>query len=1002
MSQAACGDVMHSFPGVQEPDGALALGSDGNLYGVTYRGGSADLGTVFKITPAGGFTSLVSFNGANGAGPYSALTQGPDGDFYGTTSTGGSNNLGTVFKMSTNGVLTSLASFNNVNGALPEAGVARGSDGNFYGTTFNGGSGYGAIFRVTPAGVLTRLVAFNHANGANPYAGLILGADGNFYGTTAQGGASGLGTVFLMTPAGVMATVVSFSGANGGHPYGSLVQGADGNFYGTTYWGGDLSLNGGSGFGSVFKLTPGGVLTKLVSFNAGNGGHPAGALIQGIDGNFYGTTVWGGDLTTGNGNGFGTAFRVTPSGTLTTVLAFNGVNGGWPYAGLTLGSDGLYYGATTRGGSDAGGVVFRFDVSSPLSLPQQPDDQSASLGANIPFRVLALGAAPLSYQWSFNGVPLVNATNATLMVTNVQLTNAGSYSVVVTNSSLAVTSRMANLQVDPTFTRITTGPLVANIGTATAAAWGDYDNDGYVDLLVTSAFNPSNGVTQKNLLFHNNRNGTFTAVNSTVTSENGDWRGCSWVDYDNDGNLDAFVTSTDDNGFAAQNELFNNNGDGTFTKMTAGNSGPIVASAAGGSEGPVWADYDRDGFVDVYVARYGPDWFFRNNGDATFRQIANPALDSLNNNFNSYNAAWCDYDNDGLPDLFVPVTTDINLTSDQPNYLYQNQKNGGFTSITQGSIVTDAQASVGCSWGDCNNDGYPDLFVANGWEEPESNAFYRNNGDGTFSRMSSAEVGSIASDEGVFAQCLWLDYDNDGYLDLLATDLDMAGIVHLYHNNGDGTFTRITTGSLVNEIGPAVGIACDDYDNDGFLDIFVAGGADAQPAHNLFCHNNGNSNAWLRVKLVGTVSNRSAIGAKVRAHAAIGGKTFWQLREINTGDGFSAGPLDAHFGLGDATNVDTLRIEWPSGAVQEFHNVATKQSLTITEPPRLMAALSNGAPQFSLKGGRGFHYEIESSSDLRAWSFASAVTITNLNGISPIVDLGPPASGQVFFRAVSQ
>jgi hypothetical protein len=153
--------------------------------------------------------------------------------------------------------------------------------------------------------------------------------------------------------------------------------------------------------------------------------------------------------------------------------------------------------------------------------------------------------------------------------------------------------------------------------------------------------------------------------------------------------------------------------------------------------------------------------------------------------------------------------------------------------------------------------------------------------------------------------------------------------------------------------------------------------------------------------LVGTVSNRSAIGAKVRVKATIGGKTFWQMREINTGDGFSAGPLDAHFGLGNATNIDTLRIEWPSGIVQEFQNVAPKQILTITEPPRLLASTTNGVPQFSLKGGRFMQYDIQASSDLMAWSPVSTVTITNLSGTAQIIDPGAPGSDHRFYRAVS-
>src|SRR5207247_2315830 len=148
----------------------------------------------------------------------------------------------------------------------------------------------------------------------------------------------------------------------------------------------------------------------------------------------------------------------------------------------------------------------------------------------------------------------------------------------------------------------------------------------------------------------------------------------------------------------------------------------------------------------------------------------------------------------------------------------------------------------------------------------------------------------------------------------------------------------------------------------------------------------GNSNNWLKVKCVGTVSNRSAIGAKVRAKATIRGKTFWQLREINTGSGICQNALEAHFGLGAATNVDTLRIEWPSGIVQEFHEVAAKQLRIVTEPPRLLAQTTGGVPGFSLRGGRGFQYQIQASTDLATWSSIGTLTITNLSGTVSITD----------------
>jgi len=171
--------------------------------------------------------------------------------------------------------------------------------------------------------------------------------------------------------------------------------------------------------------------------------------------------------------------------------------------------------------------------------------------------------------------------------------------------------------------------------------------------------------------------------------------------------------------------------------------------------------------------------------------------------------------------------------------------------------------------------------------------------------------------------------------------------------------------------------------------------------NNLLYHNNGNSNGWLEVTLAGTVANRSAIGAKVRVQATIGGKSFWQVHEVTTGGGRWVQPLVAHFGLGDATNVDTLRIEWPSGTVQVLNNITPRQILTITEPSRLLASLTNGVPQFALKAWPRMHFDIQSSPDLSTWSSIGALTVTNVSGITPIVDTNPPAPDQRFYRAVS-
>ncbi len=230
----------------------------------------------------------------------------------------------------------------------------------------------------------------------------------------------------------------------------------------------------------------------------------------------------------------------------------------------------------------------------------------------------------------------------------------------------------------------------------------------------------------------------------------------------------------------------------------------------------------------------------------------------------------------------------------------------------------------------------------------------------------------------------------------------------LFHNNGDGTFTQITSGAPVNGGGP--GISCGavswvDYDDNGFLDLFVGmfenDNAPQTLGKNLLYHNNGNSNAWLEVRLIGMVANRSAIGAKVRLHATIGGKSFWQLREINGGGGYNSQPLVAHFGLGNATNAETVRIEWPSGTVQEYHNVVARQILTIVEPPRLLASATNGVPQFFVKGGRGMQYDVQTSTDLTTWLPLGSVTITNLNGTAVVNATNPPGAGQMYFRAVS-
>ena len=553
-----------------------------------------------------------------------------------------------------------------------------------------------------------------------------------------------------------------------------------------------------------------------------------------------------------------------------------------------------------------------------------------------------------------------------------------------------ILTALASSHAQTTFTQITNGPIVTDLGQFTRGAWGDFNNDGFLDLFVSGFDNNTN------VFYWNNGDGTFTKVTQgDPVQDAGYHTGAAAADYDNDGYLD-LVVSAGLGASATQNMLYHNNGDGTFSRT----SGGVVTNQLGYFDACAWADYDNDGFIDLFITDNGLDGngarnlLFHNNGDGTFTKVTfgNVVTDVGAGN----GALWADYDNDGFMDLLV-----INSESSAHNFLYHNNRNGTFTRILTNAISTDPwlDGADGAAWGDYDNDGLLDLFVT----DPGGvrNHLYHNNGDGNFTNVTSGPELHPPSTGGAYG-CAWGDYDNDGYLDLFVTGNN--GTNGLYHNNGDGTFTRILSEPPVLGGTPGtgtVGIAWVDYDNDGFLDLFVTRLSGNPGVSNLLFHNNGNSNAWLEVKLVGTVANRSAIGAKVRVHATIGGKTFWQLREINAGGGWDLQPLVAHFGLGDATNVDILRIEWPSGTVQEFQNIAVRQIQTITEPSRLVAAVANGTPQFSMKGGRGFQYEVDSSPDLSAWSAIGTVTITNLDGTAQIVDTNAPTISR-FYRLKQQ
>jgi uncharacterized repeat protein (TIGR03803 family) len=434
----------------------LAQGADGNFYGTTVEGGTEGDGTVFKVTTNGALTTLLSFNGVNGAILYGGLDLGTDGFCYGTAYLGGNYEDGTVFKITTSGGLSYSAKFNGNNGMYPAAGLVQGSDGNFYGTTLEGGAyGYGTIFSMTAAGALTTVVAFNYTDGGYPSAVLVQGSDGNFYGTTEDGGTNGgAGTVFKMTPSGTLTTLYSFSGGNDGSvPIAGVVQGVDGNFYGTTYEGGT------HGFGTVFRVTGSGALTTLYSFTGGSDGeNPWGGLVQASDGNLYGTTQSGGTY------GFGTVFQIAPTGPLTTLVQFESYNGANPSAALMQGTNGNLYGTTLYGGSGGDGTIFKITINGPLQITGQPADQSAYVGGSALFTVATSGSSPVFYQWQQDGINLTNggnisgSTTATLRITNVTVSDAALYSVIVSNAFNSIVSDDAVLDVNFSPPDITTQP----------------------------------------------------------------------------------------------------------------------------------------------------------------------------------------------------------------------------------------------------------------------------------------------------------------------------------------------------------------------------------------------------------------------------------------------------------------------------------------------------------------------------------------------------------------
>ena len=493
-------------------------------------------------------------------------------------------------------------------------------------------------------------------------------------------------------------------------------------------------------------------------------------------------------------------------------------------------------------------------------------------------------------------------------------------------------------------------------------AFFDYDTDGDLDLYLVNSGDLAGAASDSaytSVLYRNNGNGTFTDVTDTAgVGNSGNYgMGAACGDFDNDGDPDLYVTN-----FGA-NVLYQNNADGTFTDVTesAGVGDSLWGSSA------TFFDYDRDSYLDLYVANYvlysldvphrpcgvhgirthchpknfdgAPDRLYRNNGDGTFTDVTHAAgfgVISGPHSGKGLGVAAADFNNDGEPDIYV-------ANDDTPNFLFYNNGDGTFTEMgllagCAFSFDGVAQAGMGIDAGDFNGDGYLDIFVTN--LSHETNALYRNNGDGTFTDI--VYEASLGKESYLFVGfgTRFFDYDNDGYSDIFianghiieaiaqVTDvLTYAQRNQLFHNNGDGTFTEVSfeSGQYFRREGVSRGAIFGDYDNDGDMDIVVT---QSNQQAELLRNEGGNRRNWVRIKLVGTASNRDGIGARVAVTA--GSQS--QMQEVRTGLSYlCSNDPRVFFGIGEHSRIDRLEIRWPSGIVQVLENLEVNREIVVVE-----------------------------------------------------------------------
>jgi hypothetical protein len=460
--------------------------------------------------------------------------------------------------------------------------------------------------------------------------------------------------------------------------------------------------------------------------------------------------------------------------------------------------------------------------------------------------------------------------------------------------------------VDLTFSWIRSGDVVHDAGVSAGLAWGDYDGDGDPDLFI------ANWYDQQNFLYRNEGAGTFTRIiGEPFVTDTAHSSGPAWGDFDNDGDLDLFVANQRNQ----HNHLYRNQGNDTFVRVESGE----IVSDYGDSYSAAWADYDGDGLLDLFVSNSGgqPDFLYHNDGGGSFSRVKDGQL--VTESASSYGASWGDLDDDGDEDLFIATS------GNEPNRLFRNNGDGSFTKLT-GSPVTDSPVfSNGGAWGDFDNDGDLDLFVGNCryFTFGVRDILYRND-DGTFTEVTDS---AVAVSERTSSAASWVDVDLDADLDLLV--VHYADGNTLYLNDGTGSFSEYEEGFPIGIAGFSTGHGWADYDMDGDLDLALA---NWENQDNSLFDTADTGRHWLRIRLLGEQSNRSGIGATVRLATGSGENLVWQRRDLVAGTSFrSQSSAEAHFGLGDNDTAAVLRVEWPSGRVDELKDVAANRVLTITE-----------------------------------------------------------------------